>query len=237
VIEENLRLIKRNIAQAAERSGRKPEAITLVCVTKEANLSQAKDAIACGITDIGENRIQDAVAKYNSLADTVKWHLVGHLQSNKVKKAVEIFDLIHSVDSFLLAETISKAAAKINKRQDVLVQVNVSGEASKFGVESNKALVLIEQITALKNINVLGLMTIAPLVDDPGKTRACFRSLRMLRDRITKSPNHLISQLSILSMGMSNDYQVAIEEGATMVRIGSAIFTPHQNYDRVCRNS
>jgi len=212
------------MAQAAARAGRDPQAITLVCVTKEANLAQTKDAISCGITDIGENRIQDAVAKYKILGAPVRWHLVGHLQTNKVKRAVEIFDIIHSVDSLRLAEAISREAAKINKVQDILVEVNTSGEESKFGVSPEETPPLIKQIALLNNIRLLGLMTVAPMVDDPQKARPYFKRLReILHDLNVETPQWGVSTPQ-LSMGMSNDYQVAIQEGATMVRIGSAIF-------------
>jgi len=225
MIEENLNVVRKNIADSAKKAGKRPEDIAIICVTKKASIEQVKEAIACGITDIGENRIQNAVEKYNLLRSAaLKWHLIGHLQTNKVKKAVEVFDLIHSVDSLHIAEAISKEAAKINKTQDVLIQVNVSGEQSKFGIKPESAIDLIKQIVLLSNIRVLGLMTIGPLDSSPDDTRQCFRSLKKLFDNLNSLLVTHDSQLTTLSMGMSGDYQMAIEEGSTMVRIGSAIF-------------
>lgn len=233
MVKEKLAIVKHNIAQAAKKSGRRPEDITLVCVTKEATIEQARQAIACGITDIGENRVQDALVKYAALRGTmddgrgtIRWHFIGHLQTNKARKAVEIFDLIHSIDSFHLADGISKDAAKINKAQDILIQVNTSGEQSKFGVSPERTIALLKQMIPLNNIRVLGLMTIAPLTDDPEETRPYFRKLKQLSEKIKdflRVTSHE-SAKTVLSMGMSQDYQVAVEEGATMVRIGSAIF-------------
>ena len=207
--------VRRDIEKAAKVSHRRLKDITLVCVTKQAGVGQIKEAMKCGVADIGENRIQDAAEKYNILGRAAKWHLIGHLQTNKVKKAVEIFDLIHSIDSLHLAETVSREAGKINKIQDVLIEVNTSREAGKFGVKQEETLPLLEQIKILNNIRVLGFMTIAPLADDSEKARPCFRRLKELSKA---------AGLGVLSMGMSQDYQVAIEEGATMVRVGSAIF-------------
>ena len=235
MIQDNLEVVRCNIAAAAIKSGRRPQDITLVCVTKEAAIDQIKEAAACGVIDIGENRIQDAAEKYKLLgapahqrtSAQVKWHLIGHLQTNKVKKAVEIFDLIHSVDSLRLAEEISKESAKIGKVQDILIQVNTSGEESKFGIAPEELKPLIDNIVILKNIRLLGLMTIAPLASDAEKARPYFRKLRELLSEVNSSlraPLGLAMTATQLSMGMSGDYQIAIEEGATMVRIGSAIF-------------
>lgn len=252
MIKEKINIVRQNIARAARKSGRRPEDITLVCVTKEATIEQIRQAIACGITDIGENRVQDALAEYAALRGTwdvgrgtLRWHFIGHLQTNKAKKAVEIFDLIHSVDSFHLAGAISKDAAGINKTQDILVQVNTSGEQSKFGVSPERTIALLKQMISLNNIRVLGLMTIAPLMDDPEEARPYFRKLKQLSEeikdflRVTNRPSTSLGagepresaersesspKGTVLSMGMSQDYQVAIEEGATMARIGSAIF-------------
>ena len=207
--------VRRNIERMVKVSGRRPADITLVCVTKQADAGRIAEALKCGVSDIGENRVQDAAEKYSILGSAARWHLIGHLQTNKVKKAVEIFDLIHSIDSFRLAEAVAKEAGKIGKTQDVLLEVNVSGEASKFGIKPGEALYLTRRIRALNNIRLLGFMTIAPLADNPENARPCFKRLRELSEE---------AGLNVLSMGMSQDYQVAIEEGATMVRIGSAIF-------------
>ena len=233
MIEDNLRRLKQQISDIAAGSGRRPEDVVLVCVTKEASLGQIKQVIALGISDIGENRVQDAVGKYNALRGvrdegrgTLRWHFIGHLQTNKVKNVIEIFDLIHSVDSFHLAETISKEAARINKIQDILIQINASGEQSKFGIDPHETIALLRKIISLNSIRVLGFMTIAPLTGDSENIRYCFRKLKELSEelKVFLPSAKDEGRKMILSMGMSNDYQIAIEEGATMVRIGSAIF-------------
>ncbi len=196
-----------------------PESVTIVCVSKGRTLEQIKEAIEAGLTDIGENRVQEAIMKFNALRTMnykFRTHMVGHLQTNKVKEALNLFDLIQSVDSLRLAREIDKEAAKINKIQDVLIEVKTSPEATKFGIKSDEAIGVIKEITKFKNINIKGLMTIAPVVDVPEKTRPYFRALRELRDKV--------NGLWILSMGMTDDFEVAIEEGANMVRIGRAIF-------------
>jgi hypothetical protein len=220
-------MIRENISRIKARI---PSGVIIVAVSKTRTPRQLKEAIEAGITDIGENRVQEAFLKYNSLrtcglADlrTIKWHMVGHLQTNKVKEAVKIFDLIHSVDSIHLAGEIAKQAAGINKIQDILIEVKTSPEAAKFGLEPDETIAVIKEIAGLKNINIKGLMTIAPIVDDPEKARPYFRTLRELRDEINRL-SVLKSPLSILSMGMTDDFEVAIEEGSNMVRIGRAIF-------------
>lgn len=205
-----------------------PAAITIIAVSKGRTLEQIKETIAAGISDIGENRVQEALGKYNRLQAQgcrlqVRWHMVGHLQTNKAKEAVKVFDLIHSVDSLHLACEIEKQAAKINKIQDILIQVNSSGEVSKFGLKPDETIGVIKEIAELKNLNIRGLMTIAPLVDNPEKARVYFRLLKELRDRINEL--RLTSyELRVLSMGMTDDFEVAIEEGSNMLRIGRAIF-------------
>ena len=172
---------------------------------------------------MGENRVQDLVAKYNIIGDKAVWHLIGHLQTNKVKSAVRIASLIHSVDSIRLAKEIDREAQKIGKTQEILIQVNISAEASKFGIKPEESFNLIKEITLYQNINIKGLMTIAPEAGDPEQARQYFRALRELRDKLVAlqpRPNNL----QLLSMGMSDDFQVAIEEGSNMVRIGRAIF-------------
>jgi len=227
MIEENLRQVRQNIANAALKSGRRPEDITLVCVTKEVTVDQVKKAIACGVDNIGENKLQDAIEKSLKLKDlNLKFHFIGHVQTNKVKKIVEIFDLVHSVDSFHIAEALSKEAAKINKIQDILIQVNTSGEQSKFGIGPHEATGLFRKLVSLNNIRALGLMTMAPLTTDQEIVRICFRKLKHVSEEVKDFLQFTThnSQKAVLSMGMSGDYQAAIEEGATMVRIGSAIF-------------
>ena len=216
MIAENIRFVTQRIANACEKSGRRAEEIKLICVTKTASVSEIEETLGLGLRSLGENRVQDAVTKYAAIGDRAEWHLIGHLQTNKAKDAVKIFSLIHSVDSPRLAKEIDKEAGKIGKVQDILIQVNTSGEESKFGIEPGAAEGLLKEISIYPNINVKGLMTIAPEVDDPEKVRPYFRVLRELRDKI--------NNLQLLSMGMTNDFEVAIEEGANMVRIGRAIF-------------
>lgn len=214
-IEANVREVHRRIARACERSHRLPGEITLVVVTKEVGISAIRAAFECGIRDFGENRVQEAenkIAQLSDLKPEVTWHMVGHLQSNKAKTAIELFDIIHSVDSIKLAEILSR---RLEKTLTVLLQVNVSGEATKGGFAINEVGAAVEEIRQLPNLKVLGLMTIAPLVADIEETRPVFRKLRELRDSLG---------LEHLSMGMTDDFEVAVEEGATMLRIGRAIF-------------
>jgi pyridoxal phosphate enzyme (YggS family) len=180
------------------------------------------ELIACGVFDIGENRVQEAALKHGVIGDKAVWHLVGHLQTNKVADAVRIFSLIHSVDSLKLAAEISKEAKKIGKTQHILIQVNVSAEASKFGVAAETLPEIFKEMALYPNITIDGLMTIAPEVKDPEEARPCFRRLRELRDGIRDL--RLTTYDLQLSMGMTNDFEVAIEEGATIVRVGRAIF-------------
>jgi len=224
---ENLERLKKRIEDACQRSGRSFNEITLVCVTKNVDIEKIKEVIKLGIKDIGENRVQEAVKKFEELrianCEKVRWHMVGHLQRNKAKYAVRIFDLIHSVDSLDLALELNKQAEKVNRVQDILIQVNVSGEETKFGINPENLLSLVKEILNLKNLNLKGLMTIAPIVKNPEDARPHFRTLRELKDKIN-AELILNPPLSVLSMGMSQDFEVAIEEGATMIRIGTAIF-------------
>lgn len=223
MIYENLMRVRKRIDEAARRVGRNGNDIVLVCVTKEAGIPRIEEAIAAGITDIGENYIQDAVKKVNAIGKKVKWHFIGHLQTNKVKEAVKFFDLIHSVDSFKLAAEISKQAGKLGIVKDVLIEVKTSEETTKYGASSNESLNLIKGISNLSNLKVMGLMTMAPIVDTPEKTRPYFRRLRELAEAITAKKLENVN-MQYLSMGMTQDFEVAIEEGANMVRIGRAIF-------------
>lgn len=220
----NITTVRNKIRQAARKSNKNPDDITLVCVTKNRSLEEIKEALACGITDIGENRVQEAKGKYNNLKP-VKWHLVGHLQTNKAKDAVKMFDLIHSVDSLKLAGEIDKQAAKINKMQDILIEVNTSAEPSKYGLRPEELIKVVSDIIILHNIRLRGLMTMAPIVGDKEEARPYFGKLRQLQGEVNNFLSTMNYQLStVLSMGMSGDYEAAIEEGATMVRIGTAIF-------------
>ena len=206
------------------KCGRDPENIHLVAVSKTIPANRVKEAIELGVTILGENYVQEARDKFNLLGTyPVSWHFIGHLQSNKAKYAVRLFDLIHSVDSLKLARELDKQAAKVDKVQQILVQVNISGEDTKSGIPADEAPGLIAEIGQLKNIAVKGLMTMPPYFYQPEKVRPFFAALRELRDRIrAQSPPNVT--LDELSMGMTGDFEVAIEEGATLVRIGTAIF-------------
>ena len=223
MIADNIIAVKQRIATCCKRSGRSPDDVSLVCVTKQADIDQMREAIRLGVRVIGENRVQDALEKHRILADAAEWHLIGHLQTNKVRDAVRIFSLIHSLDSIRLAAEIDREAKKIKKVQEVLVQVNVSGEGSKFGIPPDKLEIFLKEAASYQNIGIKGLMTMAPMADDPEEARPHFRRLRELRDRIQELQiaNY---KLKILSMGMTDDFEVAIEEGSTMVRVGRAIF-------------
>ena len=228
MIKDNVLKIKERIAIICTKIKQDPGLITIVAVSKGRTIQQIREAIEAGITDIGENRVQEALLKYNVIRTTqyaphIKWHMVGHLQTNKVKDAVRIFDLIQSMDSIHLASEMDKEATKINKIQDILVEVKVSPEATKFGFEPEEVIKATKEISQFKNLNIKGLMTIAPLADNPEKARPYFKMLRELMDGINESriTNH---ESRILSMGMTDDFEAAIEEGSNMIRLGRAIF-------------
>lgn len=219
-ISANLSYILKRIKLAAERTGRDAETIKLVAVTKNVGIPKIREAIAGGVTIIGENRIQEAREKFSEIGSTVQWHFIGHLQINKVKYLFDIFSLIHSVDSLPLAEEIQKRAEKKGIKTDILIEVNISGEKTKFGISPEKVIALARDISKLKNINLKGLMTIPPFSKSPEDSRQYFRMLRTLVTDVKKDG----IKINELSMGMSNDFEVAIEEGATIIRIGTAIF-------------
>ena len=219
-IAANIKGIIHKIKLAAERVGRKEESVKLVAVTKTVDVSKIKEAIRAGIKIIGENRVQEAREKFKDIGKEVEWHLIGHLQTNKVKYIFDIFSLIHSVDSLLLSEEIQRRAENKGLETDILIEVNLSGEKTKFGILPEKAINFVKDISRFKNINIMGLMTIPPFSESPEDSRKYFKMLRMLRDDIQKEG----IEMKELSMGMSNDFEAAVEEGATMVRIGTAIF-------------
>ena len=226
-IRKNLEIIRKKIEIAAIKSGRKPDDITLVAVSKTIEPQKILRAIDEGITELGENRVQELTEKYDIISRDCNWHLIGHLQTNKVKYIVEKVKLIHSVDRYNLAVEINDRAKKIGKKINILVQVNISGEQTKFGVGKNEAMQLIGQIAGLENIRIRGLMTMAPFASNPEVVRAVFSGLRKLSIDIEKENINNIG-MEYLSMGMSNDFEVAIEEGANMVRIGTALFGERQ---------
>lgn len=224
MLKDNIAVVRKNIELACERAGRNPEEVTLIAVSKTKPLSDIEEVIATTDTrDFGENKVQEMVDKYEKVSAPVNWHLIGHLQTNKVKYIVDKACLIHSVDSFNLAKTIEKEAVKRNVTANILIEVNVAEEETKFGVRCEEVLPLIEQIKDLPHVKVKGLMTIAPFVENPEDNRVYFRTLRDLSlDIASKNIDNI--DMSVLSMGMTNDYVVAVEEGATLVRVGTGIF-------------
>ena len=225
-IKNNLEIIKEKIKKAALKANRSPEEIKLVAVTKTATIEQIKEAISVGIKIIGENKVQEAKEKYHILSADTEWHLVGHLQTNKVKYAIEIFDCIQSVDSIKLAKEIDKRSLQFGKTTNVLVEVNVSGEETKYGIKPEEVELFLKEISEFSGIRVRGLMTIAPIEKDKEEVRPYFGKLREISKEI-KSKNIKNVKMDYLSMGMTDDFEVAIEEGANMVRIGRGIFGIH----------
>lgn len=222
-ISKNLDLVRAEIKQAAELCGRNPDSVKLIAVTKTYGPDIVNEAIDCGVLDIGENRVQEVVEKY-PLVKPVKWHIIGHLQKNKVKYIIDKAELIHSVDSLELAKEIDKQAKKIGKVQKVLLEVNVSGEESKFGVLPEVCEKLCRDIAeGFENVKIEGLMTVAPYTDDQELLKNVFDGLRNLAEEIDKKAIENVD-MTELSMGMTNDYPLAISCGATMVRVGTGIF-------------
>lgn len=221
-IKENFDIVSEKVAAAAVRSGRKPEDVKLIVVTKTYGPEVVQESVEAGAVAVGENRVQELMDKHELLGEIAEWHLIGHLQTNKVKYAVKLVNWIHSVDKFSLAEEISKRAEALGKKINVLIEVNVGEEDSKFGLTCKDAPAFVKEISELPGIAVKGLMTVAPYEPDQEMVRPVFKKLRQLRDEIEAMNIPNIS-MEHLSMGMSGDYEVAIEEGATMVRVGSAI--------------
>ncbi len=226
MLQQQLERVHQRIAQACQRCGRVASSVTLVAVTKGVAVDVMREAVGLGVMDIGENRVQEARTKRAELAGAdahVRWHLIGHLQRNKVAHAVELFDAVHSVDSLELAQALTRAVAGRRKTLEVFVQVNVSGEQTKFGCRPQETRLLAQTLLTCPNVTFAGLMTIAPFSNDPEAARPVFRQLRELKDALV-SGLKLPSSMLKLSMGMSDDFEVAIEEGADLVRIGTALF-------------
>ncbi len=222
MIEENLKEVKKNIEEAAKKAGRDPEEVTLIAVSKTKPVEMLQEAYDLGCRHFGENKVQELTAKIDALPGNIHWHMIGHLQTNKVKYIVGKVDLIHSVDTFHLAQAINREAQKKDCVQDILIEINVAGEESKFGTSDRSAnLELIRSVFSLSNINICGLMTIAPYTENAEDNRIYFKELRRIarEDAAPYLPEH-----PVLSMGMTGDYAVAIEEGATCVRVGTGIF-------------
>lgn len=223
-IQSKLERVESRIKEAALSCGRDPESVKLVAVSKTVPVDYIRAGIKAGVTIVGENYVQEAKEKIETIGrDNVSWHFIGHLQSNKAKHAVKLFDLIHSVDSIKLAREIDRRARAIDRLQPILIQVNISGEETKSGIDADQSLELVRQISALENIAVRGLMTMPPYFNAPDKVRPYFRALRSMQELIRKEAIPR-ADMTELSMGMTGDFETAIEEGATLVRIGTAIF-------------
>src|SRR3990172_6926505 len=223
MITENLNTIRERMACAARRAGRNPEDVLLIAASKGVEVERLNEGLSAGIRILGESKVQEAMRKLQSLGNKAEWHFIGHLQSNKVKYVVGAFTLIHSVDSIELSEEINSRAEKMCMVQNVLLEVNVSGEKGKFGVMPDKVNTIMKAFSGLKHISLRGFMTVPPYSDDPEDARPYFRMLRELRDNAMHT-GICTDDCRELSMGMSGDFEVAIEEGATMVRVGTAIF-------------
>ena len=231
MLRDNLQRVRERIHEACRRTGRPPSSVTLLGVTKGIPVEVIRDAVALGLTDLGENRVQEAREKHIALGSrleaegkSVRWHLIGHLQSNKIKLALELFDVIQSVDSLRMIQELVRHMPERLTLLEVFVQVNVAGEATKFGCSPQDTKELVEAIQQSRQLKLKGLMTIPPFSANPEDSRVHFRRLRELRDALSQSLHHSITQSLLLSMGMSQDFEVAIEEGADLIRVGTAIF-------------
>jgi pyridoxal phosphate enzyme (YggS family) len=220
-IAENLERVREQIARAAAKSGRSPDDVELVAITKTHSAEKVRKAIEAGQTLFGENRVQEARAKIPELPSNIRWHFVGHLQKNKIRHALPLFELIHSVDSLVLAEDVDRIAQEEALHPRVLLEVNVAGEGSKFGFAPENLRAQMEALLALPRLSILGLMTIPPLAEEAEASRKYFVQLRELRDHLQ---TEFRVDLAQLSMGMTQDFAIAVEEGATLVRVGTAIF-------------
>lgn len=221
-LKKKIEKVRERITRAALRSGRDPSEIILVAVAKYADVELLERAVEFGLTDVGENRADQLVEKYGVLGDRVRWHFVGHLQSNKVKKVMGIVEYIHSLDRMSTAWEISKRARRLGRTQKVLIEVNVAQEETKMGIVPQELYSFCQEVAQVPYLDICGLMTLAPMVEDQEEVREVFRDLRRLRDDL--AAKRIFPNFFHLSMGMTNDFEVAIEEGATMVRVGSAIF-------------
>lgn len=229
MVAENLAEVEKKVCEACERAGRSREEVTLIAVSKTKPVSMIEELLPGGMRNFGENKVQELCEKYEVLPKDIRWHLIGHLQRNKVKYIADKAYLIHSVDSLRLAEAISEEGVKKGVTVPILIEVNVAGEESKFGVTPEETESLVREIAKLPSIQIKGLMTIAPYVEDPEENRVHFSRLRQLSVDIREKNIDNVS-MNVLSMGMTGDYQVAIEEGATMVRVGTGIFG-ERNYN------
>jgi pyridoxal phosphate enzyme (YggS family) len=222
-IRERLARVREQIARAAERTGRSEKDITLIAVSKTFDSQTVQQAVLAGASDLGENRVQEAITKAPKVTGDVRWHLIGHLQSNKVRHAVEIFSVIHSVDRADLVARLDRIAGEIGRKPQILVQIDLAHEPTKSGADENDLPAIVEALDSARHLELSGLMTLPPFFESPEKTRPYFRKLREILEGLnrTRGSSRTLTQLS---MGMSHDFEVAIEEGATMVRVGTAIF-------------
>ncbi len=231
MIRDNLIEVESNIAKACDKAGRDRSEVTLIAVSKTKPVSDIRQAMDCGITVFGENKVQEMRDKTQEITEPLYWHLIGHLQTNKVKYLPGMACMIHSVDNYKLAEEIEKHAAKHDLVMDVLLEVNMAHEDTKFGLDPNEVISFVKEISSFKHLNIRGLMTIAPFTEDPESNRQYFRGLRELKDEINALGIPEV-KMDTLSMGMTGDYMVAIEEGATLVRVGTGIFG-ERNYSKL----
>lgn len=223
-LNEHIAVVRERIAKACDRASRKPEEVTLVAVSKTQDASVIEEAFELGLRDFGENRVQELIKKHDQLSTRIHWHLVGHLQSNKAKYIAPFVHLVHSIDSLETAIELDKRAEQAGRTIDILLEVNIANEPTKHGVLHDQAEpLLVELLAQTRHLRARGLMTVAPYEEYPENTRPYFRALRNLRDRIRKHHPDL-TEFTELSMGMTNDFEIAIEEGATLVRVGTAIF-------------
>ena len=229
MILENIKQVEENIIKSCEKVGRDPKEVTLIAVSKTKPYTAIEEALPSGVLDYGENKVQELTEKYEILPKDIRWHMIGHLQRNKVKYLVGKVELIHSVDSLRLANQIETEFAKKNEIANILIEVNMANEESKFGITSETTEQLVREISKLEHVRIKGLMTIAPYTDNPETNREYFRNMKKLSVDI-ENKNIDNGTMSVLSMGMTGDYQVAIEEGATMIRVGTGIFG-ERNYN------
>lgn len=229
MLKENLANVEKKVNEACAKAGRKREEVTLIAVSKTKPVDMLQEIYDCGVRDFGENKVQEMCDKIEVLPDDIKWHMIGHLQTNKVKYIVGKTKLIHSVDSLKLAQEIQKQAVKKDVTVPVLIEVNIAEEESKFGIKKEETIDLVKSIAQLDHVKIMGLMTIAPYVENPEDNRLYFRGIKQLSVDINNQNIDNVC-MDILSMGMTGDYEVAIEEGATMVRVGTGIFG-ERNYN------
>lgn len=222
-LQKNIEDVLNRVKDAASISNQNPQEVELIAVTKTIDIDIIKQAIDLGITNVAENKVQELVRKYEKIGPVVKWHLIGHLQRNKVKYIIDKVDLIHSLDSYRLAEEISKRAEGIDRIMECLLQVNVSGEETKYGIDPKDVIHILKEISSLENIKIVGLMTMAPHVEDQEDTRQYFKALKSISEEIDKIDLQNV-EMKYLSMGMSNDFEIAVQEGANLIRVGSSIF-------------